>query len=255
MAANVQDVIMLFGDSLTQGGWEPNGFGQRLAHVYARKLDVINRGLSGYNTEWAIPVFEQCFAKQHEQQHVPKVRILTIWLGANDAAIPPSPQHVPLPIFVANLTRLVRLVTSPSSPHFSPSTRIIIINAPPVNTYQRGAELQSRDPPLLLDRTFETTKLYAEAATGVGEKEGIPVVDIWNAIYDAAGRDERALSQFLWDGLHLNAAGYGILYDALIETILKNYPELHYDKLKPVFAPWAEINWDDPVPSLTASRS
>lgn len=152
----------------------------------------------------------QCFAKQHEQQHVPKVRILTIWLGANDAAIPPSPQHVPLPIFVANLTRLVRLVTSPSSPHFSPSTRIIIINAPPVNTYQRGAELQSRDPPLLLDRTFETTKLYAEAATGVGEKEGIPVVDIWNAIYDAAGRDERALSQFLWDGLHLNAAGYGV---------------------------------------------
>jgi len=27
--------------------------------VYARKLDVINRGLSGFNTEWAIPVFEQ----------------------------------------------------------------------------------------------------------------------------------------------------------------------------------------------------
>lgn len=34
MAANVQDVIMLFGDSLTQGGWEPNGFGQRLARQY-----------------------------------------------------------------------------------------------------------------------------------------------------------------------------------------------------------------------------
>ena len=27
--------------------------------VYCRKLDVINRGLSGFNTEWAIPVFEQ----------------------------------------------------------------------------------------------------------------------------------------------------------------------------------------------------
>lgn len=79
MAANVHDVIMLLGDSITQGGWEPdlNGFGQRLARqfflslfllskshiffsdVYARKLDVLNRGLSGYNTEWAIPVFEQ----------------------------------------------------------------------------------------------------------------------------------------------------------------------------------------------------
>lgn len=67
---------MLLGDSLTQGGWEPGkpfdydlvhafnwrftgGFAQRLAYVYARKFDVVNRGLSGYNTEWAIPVFEE----------------------------------------------------------------------------------------------------------------------------------------------------------------------------------------------------
>ena len=27
--------------------------------VYARKLDVLNRGLSGYNTEWSIPVFKK----------------------------------------------------------------------------------------------------------------------------------------------------------------------------------------------------
>lgn len=59
MAANVLDTIVLFGDSITQGGWQPHGFAQRLAYVYARKLDVTNRGLSGYNTEWAIPVFEQ----------------------------------------------------------------------------------------------------------------------------------------------------------------------------------------------------
>jgi len=61
MAASVQDVFMLFGDSITQGAWEPdmNGFGQRLSHIYARKLDVLNRGFSGYNTDWALPVFEQ----------------------------------------------------------------------------------------------------------------------------------------------------------------------------------------------------
>lgn len=79
MAANVLDAIMLFGDSITQGSWDLNGVGARLSCqftfirdfvkrqltdlgdlvVYARKLDVINRGLSGYNTEWGIPVFEQ----------------------------------------------------------------------------------------------------------------------------------------------------------------------------------------------------
>jgi hypothetical protein len=31
MAAAVQDVIMLLGDSITQGGWEPGAFAQRLA--------------------------------------------------------------------------------------------------------------------------------------------------------------------------------------------------------------------------------
>lgn len=29
------------------------------ADVYARKLDVLNRGFSGYTTEWAIPIFKQ----------------------------------------------------------------------------------------------------------------------------------------------------------------------------------------------------
>jgi len=31
MAANVQDVIMLVGDSLTEGGWAQGGFSQLLA--------------------------------------------------------------------------------------------------------------------------------------------------------------------------------------------------------------------------------
>ena len=67
--------------------------------IYNRKMDVVNRGFSGYNTEWIIPVFEQVrpthtythpsdaypnvaplqvFATQHEQQHVPRVRLLVI---------------------------------------------------------------------------------------------------------------------------------------------------------------------------------
>lgn len=85
MAATTLDAIMLFGDSITQGAWEFNGIGARLARkslstgsshsdhiaeqavnwdclstdIYARKFDVLNRGYSGYNTEWAIPVFEK----------------------------------------------------------------------------------------------------------------------------------------------------------------------------------------------------
>ena len=76
MVGYVQDAIVLLGDSLTQGGTIPHGFVQQLtgecaspsqvlganapaSDVYNRKLDVIVRGLSGYNTTWIFPVFEK----------------------------------------------------------------------------------------------------------------------------------------------------------------------------------------------------
>ncbi|KAF5365627.1 hypothetical protein D9758_003284 [Tetrapyrgos nigripes] len=210
MAAYSQDAIMLFGDSITQGAWEPglDGFGAGLSHVYARKLDVLNRGLSGYNTDWAIPVFEKCFATREQQKHAPKVRLLVIWFGANDACIKPSPQHVPLPKFISNMKHLVNLVQSPKSEYYSSETRIILVTPPPINTIQRGADLRSRTPPLELDRLFETTHQYAEAVKDVGREEEVPVVDIWTKMWEAAGKQEDNLSKFLDDGLHLNKAGY-----------------------------------------------
>jgi len=238
MAANVQDVFMLFGDSITQLGWRANTFAQRLACAYVRKIDIINRGLSGYNTEWAIPIFEQTFAKQQEQQHVPKVRLLTIWFGANDAAVQPSRQHVPLPKFISNLTRLIHTITSPDSQHYSPITRIILITPPPVNTHQWEIYLHSRDPPTVLDRHFETTRKYAEAVMDVGAHENLPVIDAWNLLYNAAGKNEADLDQYLEDGLHLTAAAYDIMYEALMNTIGEEYPELQVDQLKDVFPSW-----------------
>lgn len=47
------DQFLLFGDSITQFSFNPHelGWGASLADSYARKLDVVNRGYSGYNTE------------------------------------------------------------------------------------------------------------------------------------------------------------------------------------------------------------
>ncbi|KZP24722.1 SGNH hydrolase [Athelia psychrophila] len=237
MSAANQDVIMLLGDSITQGGWVAGGFAQELACKYARKLDVVNRGLFDYNTKWAIPVFEQCFAKRHQRQHLPKVRILTIWFGANDAAVPPAPQHVPLTAFTANLVRMIRMITSPSSAHYSPWTRVILMTPPPINSYVRAADLASRDPPRQLDLEFEATRKYAEAVVDLAQQEKLPVVDVWTAIYNAAGRNERALDRYLSDGLHLNTGGYKVVYEELMKTISEKLPELHYDNLPSVYPP------------------
>lgn len=93
------DSIVLLGDSLTQGGWDAGGFVQKLAcqwslirlkdvdwrwylDVYARKLDVINRGLSGYNSTWAIPVFEQLLTPTNAQEGSPKVWLLNTQISS-----------------------------------------------------------------------------------------------------------------------------------------------------------------------------
>jgi len=252
MSANVQNSILLFGDSITQGGWETesNGFGAKLAHVYARKMDVINRGLSGYNTEWAIPVFEQCFATREQQKHLPTVRLLVIWFGANDACLVQSPQHVSPPKFASNLKHLINLVQSPKSEYYSPDTRIILVTPPPINTYQRRAELEDRDPPIALDRDFETTRLYAETVKDVAREEEVGIVDLWTKMWDAVDHEEQALSKFSGDGLHLNDAGYQLVYESLLQTIDQTFPELHPDRLAMVFPKWDLVDRNNVAASV-----
>ncbi|KZV99078.1 SGNH hydrolase [Exidia glandulosa HHB12029] len=258
MTSKQLDSIVIFGDSITQGGWEPGGFAQKLAYVYARRLDVVNRGLSGYNTEWGLPVFEQIVAKTSEQPHVPTMRLLTIWFGANDACLQQSPQYVSLDRFKANLTRMVTMLRDEKSEWYHPPerTKILFISPPPIDADARAADLASRNPPLAPDRTWDNTKAYADAVKEVGKELSVPVADAWTAIWDAAGHKAENLKQFLPDGLHLNAASYSLVYDLILEAIAQNWPELHYSKLPFVFAPWNEVEWEgDPRPSLQARHN
>ena len=102
------------------------------------------------------------------------------------------------------------MVRSPASEYHSPKTRILLISPPPVNTYQRGADLASRNSPRKCDREFEFTKLYAEAVVKVAQEEGVAAADVWSAVWEAVGNDEQALREYLLDGLHLNAKGYEV---------------------------------------------
>lgn len=94
------------------------------------------------------------------------------------------------------------MVKSPTSAYYSPETRIILITPAPVNTKQWNKP----DSP----RVFETTRSYAEAVKEVGEKENVPVADVWTKIFDAAGRSEEACEKYLSDGLHLTSDGYNV---------------------------------------------
>jgi lysophospholipase L1-like esterase len=152
----------------------------------------------------------QCLATKRDQLNAPKIRILTIWFGANDACIKPSPQHVPLDKFVTNLKEFVDMVQDEASPYYSPDTRVILISPPPIDTHQRLADLQSRIPPIALDRDFQTTKMYADAVKDVAHTKGVAFVDIWTPLWEGAGMNERDLGKYMNDGLHLNGEGYKV---------------------------------------------
>ncbi|KAJ8457422.1 hypothetical protein ONZ51_g11541 [Trametes cubensis] len=237
---------MLLGDSITEFGFTSGGFAARLAEAYVRKMDVINRGFGGYNTDLIIPVFEQCFAPQQDEPNAPKVRILVIWFGANDASLPHTPQHVPLERYKANLTALVQAVRSPASPRYSPETCVILMTPPPVQherwahgyAAMKGVAVQAPD------WDFDMAKMYAEGVVEVGKSEGVPVVDVWTKMWEAAGKDMDKVGEFLFDGLHLNAKGYELVYHALIETIAEKKPEYHYDNLQTVFMNFTDLYAD-----------
>lgn len=68
----------------------------------------------------------------------------------------------------------------------------------------------ARNPPGEMDRDFDVTKNYADAVKEVGKKENVPVVDCWTDLWEAAGKEQERLAEFLSDGLHLTGKGYEV---------------------------------------------
>ncbi|KAF7718958.1 Uncharacterized protein PECH_006303 [Penicillium ucsense] len=240
------DQIILFGDSITEMSWDQSlgfGYGAALSDAYRRKLDVVNRGFGGYTTAHAIKIAHEIVPSPD----VAKVRLMTIFFGANDACVPSHVQHVPLEIYKENLQKIIQ---HPATRAQNP--RLVIITPPPVDEYQLEGFDKSKDT-VYPSRTAQRAKEYAEAAKEVGASLKIPVADIWTAFMAAVGWQEgQALigsretpmnSKFgslFTDGLHLTAAGYRLVYDEVRKTIRAHYPDQDSDALPMLFPAWGE---------------
>ncbi|KAH0223690.1 hypothetical protein KCU90_g25703, partial [Aureobasidium melanogenum] len=101
--------FVLFGDSITQqSASQAKGFGwtPALQDAYIRRLDVINRGFSGYNTTQALKVLPRILPTPEQG----RIRLMTIFLGANDARLPDTPgfsQTVDLEQYKKNLRDII----------------------------------------------------------------------------------------------------------------------------------------------------
>ncbi|KAH7021793.1 GDSL Lipase/Acylhydrolase family protein [Macrophomina phaseolina] len=268
--AALYEQILLFGDSITQASAEQDGFGfaAPLQQAYARKLDVVNRGFNGYNTEEALKVLPRLMPAPEQA----KVRLMTVFFGANDACLEgsSSKQHVCLEQYMENLRTIC---THPVVKAQAP--RLIIITPPPVNEYKMEPVdiAKGHDG---LQRTAEHTKKYANAARKVGEELRIPVLDLWTIFMTRAGwaageplpgcrgvQRNELIEELMYDGkcgwkwliqvavltgmhfpgLHLTSRAYKIVIEELMSLIASAYPDQVPEKLPLVLPAWND--WEE----------
>ena len=207
---------VVFGDSITQKGFSPGGWVSRLCDAYQRRIDVVNRGYSGYNTKLAKLVFP------HTVAPVGHIEFLSIFFGANDAALPDRTswkQHVPISEYKEILEEMIVRARGLNVEH------IVLMTPPPVSEPHRiqhaldtfGIKLEASE------RENMFTKEYVEACKCVGEKMGVPVLDLWSIFMEHGDDWATAL---LNDGLHLTAQGNELVYDSLQNLINKEFPGL-----------------------------
>lgn len=233
---------------------------------YIRRLDVINRGLSGYTSRMGLCALKP-FLPFDRAAAWPDLKLVTVFYGANDACIPGELQHVKLESYVEALQGIIAHVSGRSA-------GVILITPPPVNEHQF-----QRLPSGTFQRRAGITSQYAQAAEKLARTSGIPCVDLWMLFMKEVGWQEgfqrecccgrigvtsppvqitqqhipgcfhapvsfadaeHCLEDFLVDGLHLTQLGYDHLYLELMRVIRLEVPQFAPESLPMVVPSWKE---------------
>ncbi|GLE10583.1 hypothetical protein PINS_up022781 [Pythium insidiosum] len=213
--------VVLVGDSLTQQGADPrnDGWAALLTNHLIRSADVLNRGLSGYNTHWFVRDVLPSLSSELEK--LPHVAIITLWLGANDAALPDGPardQHVPLDEFQANLRTLLD-----GFHRAAPRAQIVLLTPPVVDDETRQRlQLQWAAPTEPLNRSNAFAQRYAAACVAVAQHmeatEWLSVLDV-HSIMTERFPDARERATLLSDGLHFSRDGNRLVFELVRERV------------------------------------
>nr|XP_016444698.1 PREDICTED: GDSL esterase/lipase CPRD49-like [Nicotiana tabacum] len=149
-----------------------------------------------------------------------KPSLVILYFGGNDSVDPefPGSTHVPLQEYVENMRRIALHITS-----LSESTRLIMLNATPVNEEQI---VQFYDDNR--SRNNETGRIYSEAGIKLGQKLGVKVIDFWSTLQEHPD----------WDGMHLTKEGSDILVKKISRVLRKAQwkPSLHWTKMDDEFS-------------------
>ncbi|CAL0328287.1 unnamed protein product [Lupinus luteus] len=214
--------FVLFGSSIVQFSFY-EGWGATLAHLYARQVDVLVRGYSGWNSRAALRILDKVFPKNAPQQP----SLVIVYFGGNDATHPQpdgNGSHVPLEEYKENMRNIFIHVQS-----LSEKTRIIFLSTPPINEEQLYGDSIPSDPP----KTNESHRIYSEAGLEVSNELNIKSIDLWSAIQERSDWKEVSFI----DGIHFTKEGSEVVSRKILKVLKEAdwEPSLYWKDMAPEY--------------------
>ncbi|KAK2593957.1 isoamyl acetate-hydrolyzing esterase [Conoideocrella luteorostrata] len=230
---------------MEQASTQDRGFAlaPALQQAYIRRLDIVNRGFSGFNTEQGLKVLPKIIPDPKQT----RVRFIAILFGSNDACFPEASngQHVPLDQYKKNL---VQLLTHPVLK--AHKSRVLLVTPPPIEERRLDLRVKSQGY-LKLNRSNAVTKQYADISREVAEEMNVGCVDLWTAFMSKAGWQigdplygsqdlpiNNAIRALIHDGLHFTPEAYKIFYEEVMKVIASTWPDQMPEQLPHVIPAW-----------------
>uniref|UniRef100_A0A673KVT0 Isoamyl acetate-hydrolyzing esterase 1 homolog n=1 Tax=Sinocyclocheilus rhinocerous TaxID=307959 RepID=A0A673KVT0_9TELE len=220
---------------LFQFAFQANGWGSEISHKLARKCDVVNRGLSGYNTRWAKIVLPRIVPISDAP-----IAAVTVFFGANDCAVEDKnpAQHVPLQEFTDNLKDIVKYLLSIGVSN----DKIIFITPPPLQEAAWEKECLLKGS--ALNRLNSVSGQYAQACVQAAGQSGVDVLDLWT-LMQKDGFSPQDFSVYLSDGLHLSDKGNQFVAEHLWTLLERRVTDLPF-----ILPYWGDVDPKCPESSL-----
>lgn len=193
--------LIFFGDSLTQHGWSyEGGWLAIIADFFVRRVDVMNRGFSGYNSRMCVTLLPQLYP---HSSSLANCRMFTIFLGANDAST--GEQHVPVDEFRANLQNMIGYLQKMGLQN----DRILLISLPPIDESKWGAREIAEGKQLIRELKF--CAAYAEACKQIADQCQTRMINLYSSMIA-----QQNWRDFFSDGLHFSRKGSEFLANIFI---------------------------------------
>lgn len=240
--------VLLIGDSITQYSFDLDGFGASLSHWYARRMNVINRGFSGYNSMWMLQVMKVMIGQvdtsapwnlKFPNAEIDPPVLAIILLGSNDCTThtdKPDSQSVTPDEYEKNINAIIDLLI-----RFSRNVKIILLTPPPVDEtawieHKKLNYGASAGDLTESDRLNSSLTKYADKIRYIASERKLALLDLF---------EDMPVEGHLIDGLHLSEKGNQFVTSGLKETIKKHFPELEGGDDSPLsmyFPHWSDAH-------------